>query len=103
MSKYWETGEKNKFGKECYKLHFTQFYDDEVVAGFVQDEEDDNMFIYTSKEMKISSAFNVHFYQLHAVSLHCCTVHLPIISDISVLFSRHTLYLSPKSRASYVN
>ena len=32
MSKYWETGEKNKFGKECYKLHFTQFYDDEVVV-----------------------------------------------------------------------
>ena len=30
MSKYWETGEKNKFGKECYKLHFMQFYDDEV-------------------------------------------------------------------------
>ena len=44
---------KNKFGKECYKLHFTQFYDDEVVAGFVQDEEDDNVFIYTSKEMNV--------------------------------------------------
>ena len=53
MSKYWETGEKNKFGKECYKFHFTQFYDDEVVAGFVQDEEDDNVFIYTSKEMNV--------------------------------------------------
>ena len=35
MSKYWEVGEKNKFGKECYRLHFTQFYDDEIVAGFV--------------------------------------------------------------------
>ena len=53
MSKYWKTGEKNKLGKECYKLHFTQFYDDEVVAGFVQDEEDDNVFIYTSKEMNV--------------------------------------------------
>ena len=53
MSQYWETGEKNKFGKECYKLHFTQFYDDEVVAGFVQDEEDDNVFIYISKEMNV--------------------------------------------------
>ena len=41
MSKYWEIGDKNKFGKECYKLHFTQFYDDEIVAGFVQDEEDE--------------------------------------------------------------
>ena len=29
MKKYWETGEKNKFGKECYKLHFSQFYEEE--------------------------------------------------------------------------
>lgn len=34
-------------------MHFTQFYDDEVVAGFVQDEEDDDTFIYTSKEMNV--------------------------------------------------
>lgn len=53
MNKYWEVGEKNKFGKECYKLHFKQFYDDEVVACFVQDEEDDETFIYVSDEMKV--------------------------------------------------
>ena len=46
MSKYWEIGDKNKFGKKCYKLHFTQFYDDEVVAGFVQDEET-TMYLFT--------------------------------------------------------
>ena len=53
MSKYWDVGEKNKFGKECYRLHFTQCYDDEIVAGFVQDKEDDNEFIYTSEEMNV--------------------------------------------------
>ena len=45
MKKYWETGEKNDFGKECYKLHFSQFYEEDdknVVAGFVQDETDEN-------------------------------------------------------------
>lgn len=56
MKKYWETGEKNKFGKECYKLHFSQFYeedDENVVAGFVQDETDENIFIYVSKELNV--------------------------------------------------
>jgi len=57
VKKYWKTGEKNKFGKECYKLHFSQFYeeDDEknVVAGFVQDETDENIFIYVSKELNV--------------------------------------------------
>jgi len=28
VKKYWEIGEKNKFGKECYKLHFSQFYEE---------------------------------------------------------------------------
>ena len=35
MKKYWETGEKNDFGKECYKLHFSQFYEED-------DEKDKN-------------------------------------------------------------
>ena len=53
MNKYWEVGEKNEFGKECYKLHFSQFYEEEkenVVAGFVQDETDENVYIYVSEE-----------------------------------------------------
>lgn len=56
MKKYWKTGEKNDFGKECYKLHFNQFYeedDESVVAGFVQDETDENRFIYVSKELNV--------------------------------------------------
>lgn len=56
MNKYWEVGEKNKFGKECYKLHFSQFYEEEnknVVVGFVQDETDENVYIYVSEELNI--------------------------------------------------
>lgn len=56
MNKYWEVGEKNEFGKECYKLHFSQLYEEEnenVVAGFVQDETDDNVYIYVSEELNV--------------------------------------------------
>lgn len=56
MKKYWETGEKNEFGKECYKLHFSQFYENDnenVIAGFVQDSSDDNVFLYTSPELNV--------------------------------------------------
>lgn len=56
MSKYWEVGEKNEFGKECYNLHFSQFYeedDENIVAGFVQYETDDEVYIYTSEELNV--------------------------------------------------
>lgn len=56
MNKYWEVGEKNKFGKECYKLHFSQFYEEEnenVVVGFIQDETDENVYIYVSEELNV--------------------------------------------------
>lgn len=56
MNKYWEVGEKNKFGKECYKLHFSQFYEEEnenVVVGLVQDETDENVYIYVSEELNV--------------------------------------------------
>ncbi len=56
MAKYWEVGEKNDFGKECYRLHFSQFYendDENIIAGFVQDETDDNVYIYASKELNV--------------------------------------------------
>lgn len=45
MSKYWETGKKNGFGKKNYHLHFTQFYEENgknIIASFVQDETDEN-------------------------------------------------------------
>lgn len=56
MNKYWEIGEKNEFGKECYKLHFSQFYEEEnenVVAVFVQDETDENVYLYVSEELNV--------------------------------------------------
>lgn len=56
ITKYWEVGEKNDFDKECYRLHFSQFYEDDdenIIAGFVQDETDDNVYIYTSKELNV--------------------------------------------------
>lgn len=56
MNKYWEVGEKNKFGKECYKLHFSQFYEEEnenVVARFVQDETNENVYLYVSEELNV--------------------------------------------------
>lgn len=56
MNKYWEVGEKNKFGKEYYKLHFSQFYEEEnenVIAGFVQDETDKKVYIYVSEELNV--------------------------------------------------
>lgn len=53
MSKHWEIGEKNKYGNECYKLHFTQFYDDEVVINFVQDKDDSSFFIYVSDLLNV--------------------------------------------------
>ena len=56
MGKYWEVGDKNKFGKECYKLHFSQFYEEEnenVVAVFVQDETDEDLYLYASEELNV--------------------------------------------------
>lgn len=44
--KYWEIGEKNGFGIECYKLHLKLPYGDEkVIAAFVQDENNNNKYI----------------------------------------------------------
>lgn len=57
--KYWEIGEKNKFGIECYKLHLKLPYGDEkdkVVAGFVQDENN-NKYICVSDELNKDISF----------------------------------------------
>ena len=43
--KYWEIGEKNRFGIECYKLHLKLPYGDEkVIAAFIQDENNNNKY-----------------------------------------------------------
>lgn len=52
--KYWEIGEKNRFGIECYKLHLKLPYGDEkVIAAFVQDENNNNKYICVSNELNI--------------------------------------------------
>lgn len=53
MNKHWEIGEKNKYGNECYNLHFTQFYDDEIIISFVQDKDDNSFFIYVSNLLNV--------------------------------------------------
>jgi hypothetical protein len=53
MNKRWEIGEKNKFGNECYKLYFTQFYDEEFIVGFVKNIYKDNCYIITSPMLNI--------------------------------------------------
>ncbi|MCD7996481.1 MAG: hypothetical protein LUH21_04525 [Clostridiales bacterium] len=55
VNRYWEVGEKNKYGKECYKLHFTEYYDDEIILGFVQDEVDADTYIYVSEFLNVEN------------------------------------------------
>lgn len=35
------------------KLHFTQYYDDDVILSFTQDKDDEEMFWYTSDFLKV--------------------------------------------------
>ena len=50
--KYWKAN-KNELGEEWHELHFDQFYgdDEDVIASFVQDESDSEVFYYTTKEL----------------------------------------------------
>ena len=72
MSKHQEIGEKNKYGNECYKLHFTQFYDDEVIINFVQDKDDSSFFIY------VSDLLNVEYDYLEAetIEIFVCSIFI---------------------------
>lgn len=38
---------------EVYELHFTQFYDDEIILKFVQDKDDPENYIYVSKLLNV--------------------------------------------------
>ena len=56
MSKYWEIGEKNEYGDECYNLHFNQFNvcedkEKDIVVSFVKDHVQEGVYIYFSKEL----------------------------------------------------
>ena len=54
-NRYWEVGKKNKYGKECYKLHFTEYYDDEVILEFVKDNVDTDTYIYVSELLNVEN------------------------------------------------
>lgn len=53
MNKFWEIGEKNLHGKECYLLYLTEFYEDKLILGFIQDEESEDVFIYNSEFINV--------------------------------------------------
>lgn len=61
--KQWIETKKNGYGQQCYELYFNEFYDDMMLAGIVQDHEDDSTYIYVSPEL------NVEFETLEAISI----------------------------------
>lgn len=50
-NRHWEIDEYN--GLLVGKLHFTQYYDDEVILSFQQDKEDKGIYWYTSECLKV--------------------------------------------------
>ena len=38
---------------DIYELHFTQFYDDEVILRFIQDKDDSENYIYVSDFLNV--------------------------------------------------
>lgn len=38
---------------DVYELHFTQFYDDEIILKFVQDKDDPENYIYASEMLNV--------------------------------------------------
>ena len=63
MSAQWIETKKNGYGKQCYELYFNEFYNNMMLAGVVQDHEDDSTYIYVSPEL------NVEFETLEAASI----------------------------------
>lgn len=47
---------KNRYwlvNNSAYELHFTQFYDDEIILKFVQDKDDSKNYIYVSELLNV--------------------------------------------------
>ena len=63
VSAQWIETKKNGYGQQCYELYFNEFYDDMMLAGIVQDHEDDSTYIYVSPEL------NVEYETLEAISI----------------------------------
>lgn len=57
QNRYWSVN------NDVYELHFTQFYDDEVILKFVQDKEDSENYIY------VSDLLNVEHDEIQAESV----------------------------------
>ncbi len=52
-NRHWEIDEYN--GMLVGKLHFTQYYDDEVILSFQQDKDDKETFWYVSDFLKVEN------------------------------------------------
>ena len=50
-NRHWEIEECN--GMLVGKLHFTQYYDDEIILSFQQDKDDKETFYYVSDFLKV--------------------------------------------------
>jgi hypothetical protein len=50
-NRYWKMDEYK--GMVVGKLHFKQYYDDEVILGFQQDKDDENLFWYVSDLLNV--------------------------------------------------
>lgn len=51
--KCWETNKINKFGNQIYELHFTEFYDDEILLVCVKDEREEDTYCYQSPLLNV--------------------------------------------------
>ena len=47
INRYWLKND------DVYELHFTQFYDDEIILKFIQDKNDSENYIYVSELLKV--------------------------------------------------
>lgn len=52
-NRHWEQNKFNDFGNPIYELHFREYYDDEMILGFVKDEDEDDEWIYSSKLLNV--------------------------------------------------
>ncbi len=46
-NRYWRVND------DVYELHFTQFYDDEIILKFMQDKDDSENYIYVSELLNV--------------------------------------------------
>lgn len=52
-NRYWSIADKKADnGNPVYELHFTEFYDDEIIATFYQDDEDSSTYLMSSETLR---------------------------------------------------